>query len=60
MVLSARDVVVLTRQVLITTDSCQCHREIARTMPILRRYAKAKLTDDQVKTMGAVIDTFRG
>ena len=45
---------------LITTDSCQCHREIARTMPILRRYAKAKLTDDQVKTMGAVIDTFRG
>lgn len=29
-------------------------------MPILRRYAKAKLTDDQVQTMGAVIDTFRG
>lgn len=27
-------------------------------MPILRRYSKAKLNDDQVKTMGAVIDTY--
>ena len=45
-------------QVLITTDSCHVHREVARTMPILRRYSKAKLNDDQVKTMGAVLDTY--
>ena len=45
-------------QVLITTDSCHVHREIARTMPILRRYSKAKLNDDQVKTMGSVLDRY--
>lgn len=45
-------------QVLITTDSCHVHREIARTMPILRRFSKAKLNDDQVKTMGAVLDRY--
>ncbi|ELT91343.1 hypothetical protein CAPTEDRAFT_201920 [Capitella teleta] len=44
--------------VLITTDSCHVHREIARTMPILRRFSKAKLNDDQVKTMGAVLDRY--
>ena len=48
----------LPTQVLITTDSCHVHREIARTMPILRRYSKAKLNDDQVKTMGAVVDRY--
>ena len=45
-------------QVLITTDSCHVHREIARTMPILRRFSKAKLNDDQVKTMGAVLERY--
>lgn len=45
-------------QVLITTDSCHVHREVARTMPILRRYSKAKLNDDQVKTMGTVLDAY--
>ena len=44
--------------VLITTDSCHVHREIARTMPILRRYAKGKLNEDQVKTMGAVLERY--
>jgi len=28
-------------KVLITTDSCHVHREVARTMPILRRYSRA-------------------
>ena len=44
--------------VLITTDSCHVHREIARTMPILRRYSQAKLNDDQVKTMGSVLERY--
>lgn len=45
-------------QVLITTDSCHVHREIARTMPILRRFSRAKLNDDQVKSMGAVLERY--
>jgi len=45
-------------QVLITTDSCHVHREVARTMPILRRYSRAKLNADQVQTMGKVLDTY--
>jgi len=47
-----------TTQVLITTDSCHVHREVARTMPILRRYSRAKLNPDQVQTMGKVLDTY--
>ena len=27
-------------------------------MPILRRYSKAKLNDDQVKTMGGVLERY--
>jgi len=45
-------------KVLITTDSCHVHREVARTMPILRRYSRAKLNADQVQTMGKVLDTY--
>ncbi|ESN99321.1 hypothetical protein HELRODRAFT_162844 [Helobdella robusta] len=44
--------------VLITSDSCHVHREIARTMPILRRFSKAKLNEDQVKSLGAVLDRY--
>ena len=46
------------RQVLITTDSCHVHREVARTMPIMRRYSRAKLNPDQVQTLGKVLDTY--
>ena len=49
---------VMLCQVLITTDSCHVHREVARTMPILRRYSRAKLNADQVQTMGKVLDTY--
>ena len=45
-------------QVLTSSDSCHVHREITRTMPILRRYTKNKLNMDQVKIMGAVIDRY--
>ena len=45
-------------QVLITTDSCHVHREIARTMPILRRFRRAKLNNDQVKSISAVLDRY--
>ena len=43
---------------MITTDSCHVHREIARTMPILRRFRRAKLNNDQVKSISAVLDRY--
>ncbi|KAI0227416.1 hypothetical protein LSAT2_022125, partial [Lamellibrachia satsuma] len=50
--------VAVQAMVLTSSDSCHVHREITRTMPILRRYSKNKLNMDQVKTMSAVIDRY--
>ncbi len=43
-------------QVLITPDSVRVHREVLKFMPVLRRLSRAKLNDDQVKTVSDVID----
>jgi hypothetical protein len=55
---SISPVIECSQQVLITNDSCHVHREIARTMPILRRFSRAKLNNDQVKSIGAVLDRY--
>ncbi len=46
----------LPLQVLITSDSCRVHREVLKFMPILRRLTKAKLNDDQVRTVSDVLE----
>ncbi|XP_041375499.1 inositol 1,4,5-trisphosphate receptor type 3-like [Gigantopelta aegis] len=43
-------------QVLLTQDSSRVHREVLKNMPILRRLARAKLDDQQVKLMGSILD----
>ena len=43
-------------KVLITQDSCRVHREVLKFMPILRRLTKAKLNDDQVRTVSDVLE----
>lgn len=44
--------------VLTTSDSCHVHREVARTMPIIRRYSRSKLTDEQVNSLGSVLERY--
>ncbi|KAL5022859.1 hypothetical protein ScPMuIL_002014, partial [Solemya velum] len=43
-------------QILLTQDSARVHREVLKSMPILRRLARAKLDDQQVKLMGDILD----
>lgn len=43
-------------QILLTQDSARVHREVLKNMPILRRLARAKLDDQQVKLMGNILD----
>ncbi|XP_064627454.1 inositol 1,4,5-trisphosphate receptor type 1-like isoform X9 [Lineus longissimus] len=45
-------------QVLITTDSCKTHREVARQMPIMRMLARQKLNDRQCERMEVILDEF--
>ncbi|XP_055955374.1 inositol 1,4,5-trisphosphate receptor type 1 [Patella vulgata] len=42
--------------VLLTQDSARVHREVLKNMPLLRRLARAKLDDQQVKLMGGILD----
>ncbi|XP_076449737.1 inositol 1,4,5-trisphosphate-gated calcium channel ITPR1-like isoform X2 [Babylonia areolata] len=43
-------------QVLLTNDSARVHREVQRSLPTLRRLARAKLNDQQVALMSEVLD----
>ncbi|XP_076470932.1 inositol 1,4,5-trisphosphate-gated calcium channel ITPR2-like isoform X2 [Babylonia areolata] len=43
-------------QVLLTQDSARVHREVLKNMPLLRRLARAKLDDQQVKLMSDILD----
>ncbi|PVD21456.1 hypothetical protein C0Q70_19629 [Pomacea canaliculata] len=43
-------------QVLLTHDSARVHREVQRSLPTLRRLARAKLNDQQVALMSEVLD----
>ncbi|KAK3086885.1 hypothetical protein FSP39_024881 [Pinctada imbricata] len=43
-------------QILLTQDSARVHREVLKSMPILRRLARAKLDDQQVKVMADILD----
>ncbi|CAH1798283.1 unnamed protein product [Owenia fusiformis] len=45
-------------QVLITPDSIKVHREVQHNMPLLRRLAKSKLSDEQVITMSDILEKF--
>ncbi|VDI71716.1 Hypothetical predicted protein [Mytilus galloprovincialis] len=43
-------------QILLTQDSSRVHREVLKNMPILRRLARTKLDDQQVKLMCSILD----
>ncbi|XP_021341779.1 inositol 1,4,5-trisphosphate receptor type 2-like [Mizuhopecten yessoensis] len=43
-------------QILLTQDSARVHREVLKSMPILRRLAKAKLDEQQKKLMETILD----
>ncbi|XP_055891550.1 inositol 1,4,5-trisphosphate receptor type 1-like isoform X4 [Biomphalaria glabrata] len=43
-------------QILLTQDSARVHREVLKNMPVLRRLARAKLDNEQVKLMGSILD----
>ncbi|CAG2222632.1 unnamed protein product [Mytilus edulis] len=45
-----------TLQILLTQDSSRVHREVLKNMPILRRLARTKLDDQQVKLMCSILD----
>ncbi|XP_074663089.1 inositol 1,4,5-trisphosphate-gated calcium channel ITPR3-like [Tubulanus polymorphus] len=45
-------------QVLITTDSCKIHREVARQMPVMRMLARIKMNDRQVERMEYILEEF--
>ncbi|ESO91009.1 hypothetical protein LOTGIDRAFT_163525 [Lottia gigantea] len=42
--------------VLLTQDSARVHREVLKNLPLLRRLARAKLDDQQVKLMCSILD----
>nr|XP_022341730.1 inositol 1,4,5-trisphosphate receptor type 2-like isoform X3 [Crassostrea virginica] len=43
-------------QILLTHDSARVHREVQRSLPVLRRLAKQKLNDQQVQLMSEILD----
>ncbi|XP_071176008.1 inositol 1,4,5-trisphosphate-gated calcium channel ITPR2-like isoform X12 [Mytilus edulis] len=43
-------------QILLTQDSARVHRELQRSLPVLRRLAKQKLNDHQILLMGEILD----
>ncbi|CAH1798712.1 unnamed protein product [Owenia fusiformis] len=45
-----------TAQVLNTPDSCNVHREAQKSLPTLRRMTKSKLTVEQVRIVGEILD----
>ncbi|XP_060075349.1 inositol 1,4,5-trisphosphate receptor type 1-like [Ylistrum balloti] len=47
-------------QILLTHDSAKVHREVQRSLPVLRRLAKQKLNDEQVTLTGEILDELAG
>jgi len=47
-------------QILLTQDSARVHREVQRSLPVLRRLAKQKLNDQQVQLTGEILDELAG
>lgn len=47
-------------QILLTQDSAKVHREVQRSLPVLRRLAKQKLSDQQVTLTGEILDELSG
>ena len=43
-------------QILLSQDSARVHREVQRSLPVLRRLAKQKLNDQQVLLMSEILD----
>jgi hypothetical protein len=43
-------------QILLTQDSARVHRELQRSLPVLRRLARQKLNDHQILLMGEILD----
>ncbi|XP_053402419.1 inositol 1,4,5-trisphosphate receptor type 1-like isoform X7 [Mercenaria mercenaria] len=46
----------LEAQILLSQDSARVHREVQRSLPVLRRLAKQKLNDQQVLLMSEILD----
>lgn len=43
-------------QILLTHDSARVHREVQRSLPVLRRLARQKLNEQQVELMTEILD----
>ena len=46
-------------QVLITDESIRVQHDIAGKMPILKQYSKAKMGDDEARTVSSIMTSFK-